>query len=86
MPRYLFDFVCSDGHTTEALVNSDDHTAACTVCDKPAQRQVCAPRAKLDGTSGHFPSAADAWVKRRERHIKHENKVAANHGSDALWD
>jgi hypothetical protein len=50
-------------------------------CGKPAMRQLSAPRAQLDGCSGHFPTAADAWERRRESHMRKERKNQENHGT-----
>jgi len=84
--RFLYDFRCEAGHVSEQFVNGEVRQSTCEVCDKPATRVVCAPRAKLNHISGDFPKATEKWVKQREKHMKLEQKATANHGSDAAWD
>jgi hypothetical protein len=53
----------------------------CPECSDLAFRQLAAPRSKLEGITGDFPTAADAWVNRRESHMKKERKDKENHGT-----
>ena len=82
MSKRIYDFVCPNDHVTESLVDSDHTTAKCTVCSKDAIRVVSAPRIKLDGCSGHFPSASDRWVQVRAEKLKQEKKQNASHVGD----
>lgn len=86
----VFDFKCSDGHVTERFVDSSwregdavhcGHRIGMGMCGKPAMRQLSSPRFALDGCSGHFPTAADTWEKRRESHMRKEQKNQAEHGT-----
>lgn len=81
MGRRIFDFECPAGHEHEALVDSEERVHACPDCQLPAQRRIAAPRCKLEGFSGAFPSAADAWEKRRESHMKKERRNVERHGT-----
>jgi hypothetical protein len=86
----VFDFKCPLGHVTEHFVGAEwregdavqcSHLAdgALLTCGKPAMRQIATPRFTLDGCSGDFPTAADAWEKRRESHMRKERKNMENH-------
>lgn len=68
--RILNDFQCSEGHITEHLVVHNQNTVVCPVCGKRAQRQLAAPRSKLEGITGSFPGAADRWAKVHEQAAK----------------
>ena len=68
--RIINDFQCSEGHTTEHLVEHTQNTVVCPVCGKRAQRQLAAPRSKLEGITGAFPSAYDKWAKVHEQAAK----------------
>lgn len=76
----VYDFRCPIGHVTEHFVDAEIEEVQCH-CDCMAERLPAAPRAKLDGCSGDFPTAADAWEKRRESHMRKEQRNVENHGS-----
>ena len=84
--RKLFEFECPDAHTTEQLVYSEVRESACRVCGKPAMRVISMPRVSLDPISGDFPGETMKWAKRREQHMKLEQRAAEKHGPDAVWD
>ncbi len=78
----VFDFRCPNAHVTEHFVATcDTGLVTCPECGETATRQPAAPRSKLDPFTGHFPSAADAWEKRRESHMAKERRNVANHDS-----
>lgn len=68
--RIIFNFKCPTGHITESLVDSAVLKAPCKSCLEMAERQISAPKAMLDGTSGHFPGAADKWARQHEQGAK----------------
>ncbi len=74
MRRY-FDFQCAKGHVTEKYVDDSVKVVQCPHCGNDASRLISASRISLDGCSGDFPTAADAWVNRRNSHIKWERKT-----------
>lgn len=76
----VFDFVCRNGHRVEHFVDSVVEEVECE-CGAMGKRQIAAPRSQLDGCSGDFPTAADAWQKRRESHMRKERKNVENHDS-----
>lgn len=45
---------------------------ACPKCGKDTQYMVAAPRVKLEGITGHFPTAADKWANLHEKEAKRE--------------
>lgn len=79
----LYDFTCPNGHTVELLLKDgqDYRTVECTTCGLPAQRQIPAPRPKLDPFTGDFTTASDAWERRRNDHMKKEQKHKEQHGT-----
>jgi hypothetical protein len=77
----VFDFVCLNGHTSEQFVGPETRAVQCPECDQLALRQPAAPRARLEGITGAFPSAADKWVRNRESKMTQERRNQANHGT-----
>ncbi len=45
----------------------------CPECDGPGYRVVTAINFKLEGLSGHFPTAADKWATFHEKEGKKES-------------
>ena len=80
----VWDFRCNAGHVSEHFVDDDCKIVTCKTCNEYAYRQLAAPRAHLDGISGHFPGAADKWVRNRESHMKYEKKITDNHGAQPI--
>mgnify|MGYP003335510151 FL=1 len=74
MSRRMFEFVCEDGHISEALVSSDVREIACRACGKNATRIVSAVQTKLEPFTGSFPTAYDAWTRKRAEHFTLERK------------
>jgi hypothetical protein len=72
----MFEFVCEDGHISEALVDETVRELACRACGKPSTRIVSMVRSKLEGISGAFPSAYDAWERKRSDKLKQERKAS----------
>jgi hypothetical protein len=77
MPRRIFEFVCGNNHRTEAFVDTEVHATPCKECGFEATRVISAPTMKLEGWSGDFPTAADAWVRKRSQKIAQERKASA---------
>ena len=74
MALRFFDFLCENDHKTEALVKDDVYTAFCKVCNAEAKRLVSAPMMKLEGITGSFPSAYDAWERKHAEKLAQERK------------
>jgi hypothetical protein len=73
--KILNDFQCAKGHKEEYFVDRAVKTVTCRHCGNEATRLIATPRISLDGCSGDFPTASDAWIKRRESHMKWEQKT-----------
>jgi hypothetical protein len=77
----VFDFRCIAGHISEHFVEAETRAVQCPDCDQLALRQIAAPRAKLEGITGDFPSAADKWTRNRESHLAKERRNQESHGT-----
>lgn len=78
----VFDFRCDVGHVREVFVTDHEaRIAPCPECGRPATRLIAAPRAKLEGITGAFPGAYDAWERKRNEHMAKEQKVMRDHGT-----
>ena len=44
------------------------------MCQSIATRIISAPNIMLEGVTGDFPTAADAWVRKREQKTRLANK------------
>ena len=75
MTRRIFEFQCNNDHVFEQYIDDSFKTTTCPACDTEAKRIISKPRIDLEGCSGDFPTAADAWVRRRESHMKYERKM-----------
>ena len=70
----IFEFECSNGHRIEKLVHHEQELLICEDCGADSKRQISATRFVLDGCSGDYPTAADAWVRKREEKQRQEVK------------
>ena len=75
--RRIFEFVCSQEHKFEALVDDSVRTTTCPHCSSEANRIVSAPTMKLEAFSGAFPTAYEAWNRKRAEKLKQEQKANA---------
>ena len=74
MSKRIFEFRCGEGHITEKYIDSTEHSVVCSVCQSIATRIISAPNIMLEGVTGDFPTAADAWVRKREQKTRLTNK------------
>lgn len=72
--KILSDFLCDEGHVTEALRDDSVRTISCPICGKDAVKAVSAPTIKLEGFTGAFPDAYDRWTRVRAEKLKQERK------------
>lgn len=72
--RRMFDFLCTDGHVTERLIDDSVGSITCPECGKEAVKAVSAPQIKLEGITGAFPGAYDRWEKVRAERLQQEQK------------
>lgn len=80
MTRRIFEFVCPNNHRNEALVSSLSMWIKCPECDLNASRVISAVRSQLEGITGAFPTAYDAWARKHEEATKVARK--RNEGND----
>ena len=66
----LYDFQCECGSKFEALAKMSDLTYECKRCGKMASRLISTPRIKLEGWSGHFPTAKQKFIKMHEKEAR----------------
>jgi len=64
--RRLYDYTCASGHKTEAYTYTTDTVIPCGVCGAKASRLISPARIKLEGITGAFPTAYDAWTRMHE--------------------
>ena len=72
--RRMFEFVCEENHLSEALVDDTVRELTCWACGKQATRIVSVVRSQLEGITGAFPSAYDAWDRKRSEKLAQERK------------
>jgi hypothetical protein len=64
--KRIFEFRCAKDHLTEKLVDDAVHSIECPHCRNEASRIISSPRISLEGITGAFPSACDAWARKHE--------------------
>jgi hypothetical protein len=65
--RIMNDFECGNHHVSEHFVDSSVSSVQCPYCDLLAHRKLAAPRSKLEGITGAFPTAHDRWATVHEQ-------------------
>lgn len=78
MPKRIFEFVCTDNHLFDKLVDSETRTTDCKECGKSATRIISTPMVKLEGVTGDFPGAAMQWERKRAEKLAVERKQSAD--------
>ena len=71
---FLYEYECPVDGLYEAFstLTSRDEVRTCPVCERATKRVQTAIRFKLEGVSGHFPTASDKWADIHEREAKRE--------------
>lgn len=72
--KRIFEFMCDDAHVSEALTDDSVRVWPCVHCSKDATRIISKPRVKLEGITGDFPTAYDAWERKRTEKLAIERK------------
>jgi putative FmdB family regulatory protein len=75
----LYDFDCSEHGRFEALVPMGTPSAECPHCHEVCSRVLSMPTIKLEGLSGAFPSAYDAWQRKHVEAARQGNKRKYGH-------
>ena len=63
----MFEFRCEQNHIAENYIDEEVTTISCPACQCAAPRIISAPRIALEGVTGDFPTAADAWARKHEQ-------------------
>jgi putative FmdB family regulatory protein len=72
--KRVFDFECQQcGETTEEYTEYKQ-TSSCPLCGGLAVKLISAPQIKLEGITGSFPGAYDAWERKHIQKLKQEQK------------
>lgn len=74
MMALLFDFKCSNGHTTESLVSSDTTAIRCS-CGEEATKVISPVRSAIDPIRGDSWKATKKWATAREQKRQQERKA-----------
>jgi DNA-directed RNA polymerase subunit RPC12/RpoP len=73
--KIFIDFKCSNGHTTEKLIDNKTREIECPVCSEIASKVISPVRSLLDPISGDFVGATMKWARDREKKIQKERKA-----------
>jgi hypothetical protein len=72
--KRIFEFMCEHAHISEALVEDSIRAMQCVHCSQEATRIISKPRFKLEGITGDYPTAYDAWERKRAEKLAVERK------------
>ena len=64
--KRIFEFRCAKDHLSEKFVDDEVRSIECPHCRNEASRIISSPRISLEGITGAFPSAHDAWARKHE--------------------
>ena len=64
--KRMFEFRCGENHTIEKYIDEEVNAVECPFCQCMSLRIISAPRIALEGVTGDFPTAADAWARKHE--------------------
>lgn len=71
----LYDLKCPGCNSNvEVLLPKYSYYSVCDKCGSTGRVKVPFPNVQLDGTDPDFPSAWEAWPKKREQKMKQEAK------------
>lgn len=79
--KRLFEFLCTNKHTTERLIDDSIRAVICEDCGQNAVRIVSMPRINLEGCTGSFPGAYGTWERKRAEKLKQERKASYYEGT-----
>ena len=69
----MLDFKCSVcDQVDERYIDNKTEYTECSKCSGNAIRMISTPTIALEGYSGSFPSAADAWAKKHNLPAKRD--------------
>ena len=71
----MYDFVCVCGQRMERLTGYETVEVPCGDCGGVALKAISAPKFKLEGWSGNFPSAANQFDRIHREKLKAEQRA-----------
>jgi hypothetical protein len=74
--KRMYEFVCESGHRTEKLEVYETTSISCP-CGGLAFRVMSAPKFRLEGWSGSFPSEAGRFERKHVEKLNAERKANA---------
>ena len=75
--KRIFEFRCVKDHVSEKYVDDEVTSVECPHCHNDASRIISSPRFKLEGFTGAFPTAYDAWERKRAEAMRVAHKQNA---------
>jgi predicted nucleic acid-binding Zn ribbon protein len=72
--KRMYEFACENGHRTDRFVVYETTSLMCE-CGATANRILSAPAFRLEGWSGHFPTAHAKFGKSHTDKLKSERKI-----------
>jgi hypothetical protein len=78
MAKRMFEFRCVKDHVSEKFVDDEVMVVECPHCHNDASRIISSPRIRLEGITGAFPTAYDAW----ERKHREATRVAQKRNAE----
>jgi len=71
--RRIYEFLCESGEKIERLATFEEQVVCCK-CGKSARRTMSVPNFKLEGWSGHFPTAHMQFDRKHREKLESERK------------
>lgn len=75
--KRMFEFRCVKDHVTDHYVDDEVISVECPHCHNEAPRIISSPRFKLEGITGAFPTAYDAWERKHAEALRVAHKQNA---------
>ena len=72
--RRMYEFLCESGELIERLATFEQQVVSCK-CGKSARRTISSPNFKLEGWSGHFPTAYHQFDRKHREKLESERKA-----------
>ena len=72
--KRLYTFKCSPCGNTYDELTEYTTTHICPLCGEVSHKVLTAPMFKLEGITGAYPTAYDAWERKRTQKLNEERK------------
>jgi predicted nucleic acid-binding Zn ribbon protein len=70
--RIIIDFKCTSCNNIDERFIEYTNESICTLCGCKAEKLLSSPTISLEGISGSFPSASDAWAKKHKISVQRD--------------